>query len=155
MVYIVTLIVLGFLLLFIEILLVPGFAVTGILGVASLVGSYFYTEHAFGAPASTIVLIINVVGITVMTVYVLRARTWKRFQLKTSIESRVPTCPEDMGISLGDIGVTTSRLAPVGTARFNGKSIEVKSLEGFVEEGTNVEVVLIEDNRVTVKTKIF
>ena len=142
MIYIVTLIFVGLLLLLIEIILIPGFAITGILGLGALAGSYFYADKTFGEPASTIVLIIDVLLVTALTIYVLRAKTWKRFQLKTGITSKAGTAPADCGIEVGDKGHCLSRLAPMGTAVFGGKSYEVKSLEGFIEEGEEVEVAV-------------
>lgn len=151
MIYIVTLIFVGLLLLLIEIILIPGFAITGILGLGALAGSYFYADKTFGEPASTIVLIIDVLLVTALTIYVLRAKTWKRFQLKAGITSKAGAAPADCGIEVGDKGHCLSRLAPMGTAVFGGKSYEVKSLEGFIEEGEEVEVALIEDNRIIVR----
>ena len=39
----------------------------------------------------------------------------------------------------------------MGSARFGNYVIEVKSLEGMLDPETDVEVVLIEDNRIYVK----
>ena len=36
-------------------------------------------------------------------------------------------------------------------ARFDGKGYEVKSLEGMIDAGTDVEIVMFEDNRIYVK----
>lgn len=151
MIYIVTLIVVGLLLLLMEIILIPGFAITGILGLGALAGSYFYADKTFGEPTSTIVLIIDVVLATLAVIYVLRAKTWKRFSLKTNISSKTSGNPADEGIETGDRGHTLSRLAPMGTAIFGGKTYEVKSLEGFIEEGEEVQIALIEDNKIIVK----
>lgn len=151
MVYIIALILVGLLLLFIEIILIPGFAITGILGLGALAGSYFYADKTFGEPTSTIVLIADVLLVTVLTIYVLRAKTWKKYQLKTDITGHAGTDPHDNGLEVGDRGRSLSRLAPMGTARFNDKSFEVKSLEGFIEEGEEIVIVLIEDNKIIVK----
>lgn len=151
MIYIVTLILVGLLLLFIEIILIPGFAITGLLGLGALAGSYFYADKVFGEPTSTIVLVINVVLVTALTIYVLRAKTWKRYQLKTGITSRTGENLSDTGLDVGDKGHSLSRLAPMGTAVINGKKYEVKSLEGFIEEGEEIEIALIEDNKIIVK----
>ena len=39
----------------------------------------------------------------------------------------------------------------MGTVRFGENAVEVKALEGLVDPGTDVEVVLIEDNRIYVR----
>ena len=93
---------------------------------------------------------VNVVLVVGLTVYVLRAKTWKRFTLDTNIESKaIPD--KDSVLAVGDVGRTTTRLAPVGRARFQSGEYEVKALEGMLAPGVEVEVALIEDNTVIVK----
>ena len=148
--FIVILILVGILLLLAEILLVPGVGVAGVLGLISLVGSCVYAFNMFGATTGTIVVAVNVVMVVGLTVYVLRAKTWKKFTLNTNIESKaIP----DKGtvLSVGDTGKTTTRLAPVGMARFDAGVYEVKALEGMIAPGTEIEVAHIEDNQVIVK----
>lgn len=148
--FIVILILVGILLLLAEILLVPGVGVAGVLGLISLVGSCVYAFNVFGMTTGTIIVAINVVLVVGLTVYVLRARTWKWFTLNTNIESKaIPD--KDAVLSVGDVGKTTTRLAPIGMARFETGVYEVKALEGLIAPGVEVEVAHIEDNQVIVK----
>lgn len=148
--FIVILILFGILLLLAEILLVPGVGVAGVLGLLSLIGSCVYAFNVFGMTAGTIVVAVNVILVVGLTVYVLRAKTWKKFTLDTNIESRA--LPDnDQVLAVGDMGRTTTRLAPVGRARFRTGEFEVKALEGMIASGIEVEVALIEDNKVIVK----
>ena len=66
------------------------------------------------------------------------------------IDSKVQDTGEST-LSIGDSGKAVTRLAPMGTARFGGKSYEVKSLEGMIDAGTEVEIVMFEDNKIYVK----
>ena len=45
---VISLIIIGLVLLAIELLIIPGFGVTGILGIASLVGACFFAFYSFG-----------------------------------------------------------------------------------------------------------
>lgn len=146
--FIITLILVGLVLLFVEILLVPGVGVAGILGLLCMGGSCFYAFYDSGTTAGLIVTIVNAVLVVGLTVYVLRAKTWKRMSLETNIDAKAV---EDAVLSLGDRGRTLTRLAPMGSARFGNYVIEVKSLEGMLDPETDVEVVLIEDNMIYVK----
>lgn len=151
--FIITLILVGLVLIFAEILLIPGVGVAGVLGLLSMGGSCFYAFYEFGNTAGAIVTAIVAVLIVALTVWVLRAKTWKRMSLETNIDSKaVPS--EASIIAVGDRGKTLTRLAPMGSARFGDYVIEVKSLEGMLDPGIDVEVVLIEDNRITVKPLI-
>jgi membrane-bound ClpP family serine protease len=100
-----------------------------------------------------IVTVVNAVLIVALTVWVLRAKTWKRFTLNTNIESKAIDLFEEK-LAVGDRGKTLSRLAPMGTAKIRDEIYEVKALEGMIDSGVEVEVVLIEDNRVYVKPYI-
>ena len=92
---------------------------------------------------------VNVVLVVALTIWVLRAKTWKRLTLETNIESKAVSS-ESAVLSVGDRGKTVTRLAPMGTVRFGENAVEAKALEGMIDPGTDVQVVLIEDNRIFV-----
>ena len=151
--FIITLILVGLVLIFAEILLIPGVGVAGVLGLLSMGGSCFYAFMEIGQTTGIVVTVINAALIVALTVWVLRDKTWRKMALETNIDSKaVPS--EASVLALGDKGKTLSRLAPMGSARFGDYVIEVKSLEGMLDPGIDVEVVLIEDNRITVKPLI-
>jgi hypothetical protein len=56
----ISLIIIGLLLLFAEILLIPGVGVAGIVGLLSLGGSCFYAFNQMGSTAGAIVTAVNV-----------------------------------------------------------------------------------------------
>lgn len=146
----IVLILVGLVLIFAEILLIPGVGVAGILGLLSMGGSCFYAFHEMGTTTGIIITVINALLIVGLTVWVLRAKTWKRFTLDTNIDSKAFSL-EGAKIAIGDRGRTITRLAPMGTARFGEDIYEVKALEGMVDPGTDVEIVLIEDNKIYVE----
>ncbi len=146
--FIITLILVGLVLMFAEIMLIPGVGIAGILGLLSLGGSCFYAFTEFGNTVGGIVTAVNVALLVVMLVYVLRAKTWKRMSLETNIDSKAI---ENVTVAVGDKGKTVTRLAPMGSARFGNYIVEVKALEGMMNPEIPVEVVLIEDNKIYVK----
>lgn len=146
--FIITLILVGLVLIFAEILLVPGVGVAGILGLLSMGGACFYAFTEFGETTGAIVTAVNAVLVAALTVYVLRAKTWKKMSLETNITSKAV---ETAVLALGDTGRTLTRLAPMGSVRFGDNVVEVKALEGMIDPDTTVEVVLIEDGKIYVK----
>lgn len=144
----VTLILIGLVLIFAEILLIPGVGVAGILGILSLGGSCYYAFYEFGSLTGGIVT--GAIGLTLLllTIYVLRAKTWRRFTLDTNIESKAVST--EAVLAVGDRGKTVTRLSPMGAVRVGDNVIEVKALEGMIDPGAEVEVVLIEDNKIYV-----
>ena len=142
------LILIGLVLIFTEILLIPGVGIAGTLGVIALGGASYYAFCELGIMTGYIVTSINVVLLIVLTIYVLRAKTWKKFTLNTNIDSKAVVA-EDVPV-IGDRGKTATRLAPVGMVRIGNHTYEAKALEGMIDPGVPVEVVLIEDNKIFV-----
>ena len=54
-------------------------------------------------------------------------------------------------VKVGDIGVTTTRLALVGYADMDGKIVEVTSCDGFLSAKTPVVVERITDGTIYVR----
>lgn len=148
--FIIVLILVGLVLIFAEILLIPGVGIAGVLGLLSMGCSCFYAFHELGTTTGIIVTAVNAVLIVGLTIWVLRAKTWKKFTLDTNIDSKAFSL-EGAKIAIGDRGKTITRLAPMGTVRFGEDTYEAKALEGMIDPGTEVEIVLIEDNKIYVE----
>lgn len=146
--FLITLILVGLVLIFVEILLIPGVGVAGIIGLLSMGGSCYYAFYEYGSLTGGIVTGVNGLLLLLLAVYVLRAKTWKRFTLNTNIDSKAVSTEQVLAV--GDRGKTVTRLAPMGAVRVGDNVIEVKALEGMIDPGVEVEVVLIEDNRIYV-----
>ena len=142
--------IVGLVLLLSEIFLIPGVGVAGVLGVLSLGGACYYVFYEFGVLAGAIFTAAILVVLIALIIYTIKSRAWKKLALDTSIDSKVQNI-EEAPLAVGDSGRAVTRLAPIGTARFEGKSYEVKSLEGMIDAGTEVEIVMFEDNKIYVK----
>lgn len=150
MIIIISLILLGILLMLIEMLLIPGVGVAGILSLASLGTSCWYSFVKVDTRTGIITTVVVTLLLVTMVLIILRAGTWKRFELKTEIDSKVNT--ERETVKAGDRGITTTRLAPIGSARIGNVVCEVCSADNsMTASGTMVEVVSVEDNKIFVK----
>lgn len=145
---IITLILVGIVLMIAEILLIPGVGVAGILGLLSMGGSCWYAFHEFGTVTGAIVTAVTAVVLVAFAVVVLRAKTWKRMTLNTTIQSKVNQLAVELHVS--DKGRTLTRLAPMGSARFGDEVVEVKALEGMIDPNVEVEICMIEDGKIYV-----
>lgn len=144
---VITLILVGIILIFVEILLIPGVGIAGILGLLSLCGSSYFAFDIFGPLGGTIVTLIDIALVTILVFYALRAKTWKKLELDTILENK----PESHFPAIGDKGKTITRLGPMGSARIDNETYEVTALEGMIDSGTDIEVVHIENNKIYVK----
>jgi membrane-bound ClpP family serine protease len=84
-------------------------------------------------------------------IYSLRAKTWKRFSLNASIDSKVNVVDEK--IKVGVEGVSITRLAPVGMAEFNGERVEVYTSTSYIDANTPLIIEAVEGNRIRVNVK--
>ena len=147
---VISLIIVGIVLIFAEILLIPGVGVAGILGLLSIAGSSYYAFYEFGSLTGGIVTGVNASLLIVLMIYVLRAKTWRRMTLETNIDSKA-VADDSRVVCVGDVGRAMTRLAPTGSVRFGDNLVEAKVLEGMLDPGADVEIVLIEDNKIYVR----
>lgn len=149
---IIILIVVGLLLLLVETLLIPGFAVTGILGIGCLGAACWLAFTKIGTTAGIIVTVICILLAVGLLVWVMRSSTWKKATLNTKIDAKVDVNADKTGIAVGKRGTTVTRLAPMGMVRFeDGTKAEVASAEGFVDPGSEVEVCSVEGEKIFIK----
>ena len=147
---IVSLIIFGILALLAEFLLIPGVGICGILGLGSIIYSAVYAFQVLGTAAGTIIVAVDVLIVALAVVFMLREKTWKKFELKEEITSAV----EDNSVHLhvGQRGRSITRLAPMGTVAFQNVTCEAKSSDNtLIDPSTDVEVMKLEDNQVYVK----
>ena len=150
--FVIVLILVGLVLIFAEILLIPGVGIAGVLGLLSMGGSCFYAFMEIGKTAGIVVTVINSALIVALTIWVLRAKTWERLALATNIDSKA-IVPEAEVVP-GTVGVTVTRLAPMGTARFGDLRLEVTAREGIIDPGVEVEVVEVDGIKVYVSAVV-
>ncbi len=150
MAFIIILTIVGLVLVLSEIFLIPGVGVAGILGALSLGGACYYVFYEFGLLAGSVFTASVLAVLIGLIIYTIKTKAWKKLALNTRIDSKVQSLDGE-NLTVGDTGKAVTRLAPIGTARFDGKAFEVKSLEGMIDAGTEVEVVMFEDNKIYVK----
>ena len=145
------LLLLGILLLLLEILFVPGTTIVGVGGIILLAIGIYLSYAYLGTIAGHVSLASCVVVVILSLVVLLKGNTWKRMALDSSIDSR-SLVNMSTRVTVGDRGVTVSRLNPMGKALFGEKMLEVTSDGEFVDEAKDIEVVKVEQNKIKVKT---
>ncbi|HOX78387.1 MAG TPA: NfeD family protein [Bacteroidales bacterium] len=151
-VLIATFILIGLVFLVLEILVIPGVGVAGIIGFVLIAVGVWQSYAVYGLAAGHAVLGGTLV-LTVLTLFLsLRGKTWKRISLSTSIDSKVNVI-DQKNIKPGDSGKTVSRLAPMGKAIINEEFYEVTTNGDFIDQQTEITVVKIDHNKIIVKRK--
>ncbi len=151
--FIITLIIIGQALLFIELAIIPGLGVAGVLGLGAIAGSCYLSFANISTTAGIMIILINIILATIVVMLTLRKKTWKRFSLDTNIDAKIDTPIKEKGVSVGDTGTAITRLAPSGTAIINGNTLEVTTRGALIDPQKNIEVTEISNNKVYVKEK--
>ncbi|MDR0429297.1 MAG: NfeD family protein [Tannerellaceae bacterium] len=139
------------LLILLEIFFLPGITVAGIGGILFAIGGGIYA-YTITPVTGHITLLASVVVFAVIFSWLLRSKSFNRVALKTDVDSKL-TSSRELGLEVGDEGVTLSRLAPIGRASIKGITVEAKSTGEFIDEETPIVVVRIDGYNVLVTTK--
>lgn len=155
---------LGLLLLALEIFVIPGFGVTGLLGLLGCGAGLFLTFLGrYPAPADLwragVMLLLSLVvvglGTTVMLLVLPGTTLWARLQLATRLAPQpeetpvpgvLPYAPE-----LGMEGITLTPLRPSGIGLFAGKRLDILSEGEYLPAQTAVKIIRVEGNHLVVR----
>lgn len=147
---IILLVLTGFILIILEFLVLPGIAIAGIGGVVFMTGGIIYSYNTLGLSGGNITLVLTLIAFVISIYIALRSKTWKKAMLTTEIDSHVDKIEKEE-VQIGDTGKTFSRLAPMGKVKINGKIFEGKSISGYIDPNTEIEVVQVLNTNVIIK----
>jgi len=147
---IVILLIVGVLLIVTELIFIPGTTIFGIAGLLLTIGGVVITFINFGSGTGFIVLGVSFLTLLGLLLYSFRSDTWEGISLKSANTSRVNE-DEKNNLWKGDKGVALSALRPGGKAEFNEITVEVSTLGQYVEEGTEIRIISVQDKRILVE----
>ena len=134
----------------VELFIIPGISIAGILAGGCIIYANYYAFAYMGPVACFITLAVSVIACIGSLVWFMRSKTLDKIALKKNITSKVDRSAENK-VKIGDTGITTTRLALIGYAEINGDIVEVKSTDGFMNEKTPVIVNRITDGIILVE----
>lgn len=140
----------GIILIVLEIVAIPGTTVAGLSGVGMLVYGIVQVFKEYGNTWGIITLFIALAFCTFLLIYALRAKTWKKFALNKSIDSKANDFKVEE-FKVGDKGITITRLAYAGMAEINGQRIEVFTANTFLDPKTEVVIERIDGSKIFVR----
>lgn len=146
------LVLLALVLMAVEVLIVPGFGISGIAAIISALVAEVLIFEEYGMLAAALSLAGFALLTVVLLVWVARSKAIDKVSLHSSIDSTNAT-KEQLSVKVGDEGVALTRLALIGNAEIAGKTVEVKSAGNFIEEGTPLVVVAVSEALVLVRER--
>lgn len=147
---IIGLVLFGLILIIIEVIFIPGTTIIGIIGLGIAGFGIWQSFASFGTETGLVVLTVSSLFAIASIVYSFKSGVWKRFALNDSNQTKFN---EDIkhNLSEGDLGVAVSTLRPIGKAEFNDQIFEVKTNGSYLESGTEVRVIKIQNHVIVVE----
>ncbi len=151
--YAVGLLVLGFILILLEIFVIPGINIFGILGFVTVVAGVVYAYLQLGLWPAAATAGAALLGTGALLAALFRARAWRRLVLEsaTSRQLGYTAGGSQRDHLLGQRGEAVTQLRPAGRARFGAETIDVLTEGAFVERGALVEVLRVAGSKVVVQ----
>jgi membrane-bound serine protease (ClpP class) len=153
-VYAVGLLILGFTLILLEIFVIPGINVFGVLGFVTVAAGVAYAYFALGLWEAAAVAVLGLVGTAVLLRALFGARGWRRLVLHSATSRELGYTAGGPGRQqlVGQRGEALTQLRPAGRARFGDDTVDVVTEGAFVERGARVEVLRVAGSRVVVQS---
>ena len=147
---IILLLLLGAFFLVAELVFLPGTILGALLSLASYGAAIYFGFAKCGLGGGIVTIFVVLAWSLLVTVVSLRAKTWQRFALKDKMDGVGTKDPAPL-VEVGQRGVALSRLSPMGTVSIGGNVYEAKSIDSYVDQRSDVEVVGVENFTVIVK----
>lgn len=144
------LVLLGAFFLVAELIFLPGLTFGLVLSLLGYGAAIYVGFARFGFVGGVVTIVVSLAISLLVTVISLRAKTWQRLALKDKVDGQsmdTPSC----SVKVGARGCCVSRLSPMGKVNIDGKVYEAKSVDSYIDQRTEVEVVGFENFTVIVK----
>lgn len=145
------LVVLGLFFLVAELVFLPGVTFGLVLSILSYGAAIYMGFARLGLVGGFFVVAIVAALSIIATIISLRAKTWQRFALKDKVEGKSMEQLPVQELNVGDKGRCLSRLSPMGKVEIAGKVYEAKSIDVYIDQRSQIEVVGFENFTVIVK----
>lgn len=152
----------GVLLLALEVFVIPGFGIAGILGIVALLAGLVLSMTGAGNTAQFLVLLgvrmvfalLLAIGLSLVLLrYLNKVPGARRLVLedKLSAGAGYASPPPEEAALLGRTGRAHSVLRPAGIAEIDGERLDVVSNGEMIDAGEPIEVIRVDGNRIVVR----
>ena len=154
----------GVVLILLEVLVIPGFGIAGVLGILLVLASFVLSllPHVGSFSFDEILNAITLVGISFIFAFVLvipivkyvpKTKTFQKLILDTSEKTKegFRSTPEAYEQFLGAEGVALSTLRPSGIGLFDGNRLNVVAEGDFIDPQDNIKIIKVEGYKVIVR----
>ncbi|NLI90703.1 MAG: hypothetical protein GX434_00465 [Peptococcaceae bacterium] len=150
-----SLIVVGIILILLEIFIIPGFGITGIAGLAMLLGGVFLVADNFAEGVIYLLITLITTGLLLFVGFKTGRvnKLWRKISLKEkqNIEEGYVAPKKEYADYLGKTGIALTLLRPAGTAEIEGDRVDVVTDGSFIPKDSKIKVISVEGTRVIVR----
>jgi len=146
---IIAVLVLGLVLLFVEVAIIPGFGVAGALGLLALAAGAIAAWTELGPLWGGVTGGVSVVAAGAMLYWLPKSRLGRKMVLEHSQAEAISQ--KDRSELVGRRGITVTPLRPIGRVRFGSDEVDVMTEGEYVDSNQEVEVMSVEGTRVVVR----
>jgi len=152
----------GVTLLFVEIFVLPGFGVAGVLGILAILGALIFSLVGAGDTSEVVLtatgrVVSSLLIALVASLVMLRFLPRLPFGRRLILEAGLPTlqgygsAPDSDRRWLGKRGRASTSLRPAGIVEIEGERVDVVSDGELIDAGQLVEVTRVDGNRIVVR----
>ena len=151
-VYSVGLLILGFVLILLEVFVIPGMNIFGILGFGTVCVGIWFAWARLGPGPAILIGLLGMGGTAALVWSLVRNRAWDHLIRvdKTDRASGYDSSTGEWADLAGAVGTALTVLRPAGRARFGERIVDVVTDGGYIALGAAVEVLEVHGNRVVV-----
>ncbi len=147
---IIAIILVGLVLIFLEIFLIPGTTLFGIVGGVALIAGVLLVYSTYGSKWGNIATASTIVFLAVAVVSGFKVIQSNKLAMKAEITGKVNELEKHL-YNVGDKGMTVSELRPNGKGMFDGNKIDIYSNGEYIQRETEVEIIKITNDKIFVK----
>lgn len=149
-----SLIIIGIILIILEIFIIPGFGIAGIIGIAMMIGGVFLVADS--VLEGVIYLLITLIVVGLLIFIGLKTGRMKKIWRKISLGEKQVTdagyvAPKkEYAEYMGKTGIALTLLRPAGTAEIDGERVDVVTDGSFIPKDSQIKVIAVEGTRIIV-----
>jgi membrane-bound serine protease (ClpP class) len=145
---VVALLVAGYVLMAMEIFVVPGFGVAGISGLLCLAAGCYSSFAYYGTTYGTLTVLLVLGSTTAVFLWIPRSRVGRNIVHSSSLSKARAGESE---LAPDQLGIAESDLRPAGIARFGELRQSVVTEGEFIASGTSIQITEIRGSRIVVE----
>lgn len=150
---VIILFLIGFILIFIEVVIIPGFGFTGILGTLALGWACYLAFTTLSPVLAAVITLVSIAVLFLLFKIFPKTLFWQKTRLSLTQRKNMGYEVTIPGLEnlMHKTGIALTMLRPSGTALIENKHYDVTTDSEFIEKDEKIIVSAIEGNKIIVK----